>query len=258
MIICGNCIDVIDIFKDNIFDGVITSPPYNLGNNPRHSKDKSLYSNFSDNKSVDEYINDIVQLFNKLDRIIKEKGIILWNMGISTKNAILPQLLLSTLHYKTIWSIGDVIYWKKKTAMPFQTSSNKASPYIEPIYVITRKSDVKDFIANKKKGKINERTGQQFYMSISNIFEASNGKSTKFNKATFSDSLVKELIDRYFIEKSIILDPFVGSGTTLKACNDKKIYSVGIEISKEQFLDFKGKEGYIIDPKKNKKYKIKV
>src|SRR3989304_5963297 len=198
-IFCGDAQIILKTFERNSIDGMITSPPYNMGKNPRHRAenhaDVSLYDSYVDAMSDKEYISFVVDIFNILDSLIKEKGIICYNMGSSTKMASLPFRVIAAILDKTNWSMGDVIYWQKKTTMPFQTSPNKASPLVEPIYIFCRKGDERDFIANKKVTKINSSTGQKFYGRVVNHFIAPNGISTSLNHATFSVEMVEELLD---------------------------------------------------------------
>lgn len=240
----GNCLDVIPQL-DFVFDGVLTSPPYNLGKNPRHRKkddgDREMYvsDSFVDAKSNDDYISQMVILFKLLETKIVSTGVILWNMGVSSKNAVLPFLMIASINKETDWTIGDVIYWKKPNAMPFQTSPNKSSPYVEPCYVFCRKGHVTDFSSNKGLGKKNEKTNQQFYKMVPNYFEAKNGTSTDYNKATFSEEMANEMLDRYFKSGNHVLDPFCGSGTTIIAGEKMNLRVTGIEIDKNQVEAFK-------------------
>lgn len=239
----GDCCEILQ-HMNVMFDGVLTSPPYNLGKNPRHRKkeddDREMYlsGNFVDAKSDEDYISQMVKLFKIFEMRIIPTGVILWNMGISSKNGALPFLMISSIHDKTGWTIGDVVYWKKSIAMPFQTSPNKTSPYIEPCYVFCRKNHIVDFASNKGLGKQNEKTGQQFYKMTPNIFEAKNGVSTKLNKATFSEEMASELLNRYFKNGQHVLDPFCGSGTTIKAGEKLGLKVTGIEIDKNQIDAF--------------------
>lgn len=233
---CSVLLPTIDV----LFDGVLTSPPYNLGSNPRHRKkgenDREMYLSgaFVDAKNDEDYISQMVDLFHVLETKVAPKGVIIWNMGVSSKNGILPFLMISSVHERTAWTIGDVIYWKKSTAMPFQTSPNKSSPFVEPCYVFCKKSHIVDFCSNKKLGKQNEKTGQQFYKPVPNFFDAKNGTSTQLNKATFSQDMATELLRRYFKAGQHVLDPFCGSGTTITAGKKIGIQVTGIEIDKDQ------------------------
>jgi DNA modification methylase len=222
-----------------LFNGVLTSPPYNLGRNPRHRKrkvaDAHMYDGtFEDADSPEDYVAKMVRLFKALDKAVVPRGPILWNMGVSTKNAVLPHMLIAAVHSQTSWTLADTVYWNKGRAMPFQTSPNKSSPCVEPVYVFARKKHVRDFAANKPCGKTNERTGQQFYRPVPNLFTAPPGRSTSLNKATFSVEMATELLGRYFVGGQRVLDPFCGSGTTLTAARAMGVEAVGFEISKDQ------------------------
>lgn len=127
---------------------------------------------------------------------------------------------------------------KKKSSIPFQTSPTKLSRIIEPIFIIVHKDYLHTFKANKEVSKINEKTKQKFYKNYYNIIEAKNndGVDTKL-KATFSTDLVEKIMNIYFPEGSIIYDPFMGVGTTAKACilNNRKF--IGSELVREFFED---------------------
>ena len=197
--IAGDCVIVIPTLAAR-FDGILTSPPYNMKKNPRHRAqghgDVKLYrtSPFDDALDPPQYVANMIKLFRVLESCIVERGVILWNMGVSTKDAMLPIQLINAVNNETAWTLGDTLYWKKGTAMPFQTSPNKCSPLVEPVYVFCRRQHVADFRANKPLGARNERTGQQFYKPVSNWFEAPNGRSTELNKATFSRKMASELL----------------------------------------------------------------
>jgi DNA modification methylase len=229
---------------NNFIDGIICSPQYNLGHNPNHRRidqdDYNLYTESVDNLTEEEYINVRINEFKEFERIVKEDGVILYNMSYSKENPMLPLILMNKIHQETNLTIADVITWKKSKANPFQTSPNKLTRICELIYVIVNKKHLHTFKANKEISKINEKTGQKFYKNYTNIIEAKNndGVETK-NKATYSTDLVEQLINTYFPTKSIIYDPFMGIGTTAKGCLSKGCYFIGSEIVKEFYEESK-------------------
>jgi len=246
MYIVGDAIETLLRFEDETFDGVLTSPPYNFGRNPRHrslgAADINFYDKYADTLTEDEYIDYTVALFKVFHLKVKPRGVICWNQGASTKASALPFKVISAVMEQTEWTIADVLYWEKSNCTPFQTSPNKMSPLVEPVYIFSRKAHTHDHIANKPLGKRNEQTGQQFYKKVTNLIKASNGKSTSLNHSTFSVQFAQEVLSRYFAPGSYIVDPFVGSGTTILAAQQIGIRCVGIDISADQRDLFEGIE----------------
>ena len=135
--------------------------------------------------------------------------------------------------------IADTIIWKKKSALPNNVSHNKLTRITEFVFVICRKDEFKTFNANKKVTK-ESATGQKYYENVFNFIEAPNNDgSCNVNKATYSSELCEKLLNIYATEKSIVYDPFMGTGTTAIACvkfNGMKnsMVCVGSEISAKQ------------------------
>jgi DNA modification methylase len=234
-VLLGDSHQIMKSFDSNSFDGVITSPPYNLGKNPNHrrkdQKDFSFYTQYNDNLTPEEYINWSVNIFKEYSRIVKETGVVAYNLSYSSKNPILPMQLITEVDKETDLTIADILYWKKSNATPMQTSSTHLSRLIEPIYIFVNKKYPNIFTTNKRISKVNEKTGQKFYAYYDNLLEAKNNDNTPVNhSARFSKDMVKGILDIYFPENSHILDSFVGTGTTLFACNETNRKATGIEI----------------------------
>ena len=232
----GDCRIVLrELIDKNItVDGVITSPFYNLGKNPFHWKKgegkEALYDEFSDNLTEQNYLDFMLEIFKLYEQIVNEDGVILFIMSYSSKNAILPILLMNKIHESTAFTLREQISWKKTHAIPFQTSPNNLSRICETVYVIARKNIT--YTANKKVTKINERTNQKFYGTIYNFVEAKNSDSHKGirHNATYSTELVGKLLDIYFPKKTMILDNFMGLGTTGVATIINNRNFIGIEL----------------------------
>ena len=76
---------------------------------------------------------------------------------------------------------------------------------------------------------------QPYYEVIQNFFEARNNDGANpYNKATFSTEMALKLLDIYAQPESIVLDPFMGTGTTGVACMMRNLNFIGVEISKDQ------------------------
>jgi len=224
---------------DNFIDGIITSPPYNFCSKRKDCYYDNGYSEIDD-LTEEEYLNKRIIEFKEFQRILKKDGVICYNISYHNENPILPTLLISKIHNETDLTIADIIIWKKKNSIPFQTSPTKLSRLCELIYIIVNKTHLHTFKTNKEISKINEKTGQKFYKNYTNLIEAKNNDNIETkNKATFSTELVEKLIHIYFPTDSIIYDPFLGSGTTAKGCLSKNCYFIGSELVKEFYEESK-------------------
>ena len=220
---------------DKSISGIITSPPYNITTKRKDSYYNNGYSD-NDNLSESEYLERRTLEFKEFSRIIDDKGVICYNISYHNENPILPTLLMSKIHNETDLTVADIITWKKSNAIPFQTSPTKLSRICELVYVIVKKEHLHDFNTNKQVSKINKKTNQKFYKNYTNLIEAKNNDGVKCKlKASFSQDFVKSLLEIYFPDDSLIYDPFMGIGTTARACKSNNRNYIGSELDKEHF-----------------------
>ena len=246
--------DCLLTMKDHIdeksVDIVLTSPPYctcNRGGknsknnltNETHSNSKFYptmrYDVFNDNMSEDEYIEWTIKLFNSFDKILKKDGCVLYNISYSSTRRDMLFLTIAAVLQKTNFSLADMIVWKKRTALPNNTSPNKLTRIVEPVFVFARKSDMDTFKCNKKVTSVRERTGQKMYENVYNFIEAPNNDGMcKLNRATYSSELCEKLLGLYGTAGMTIYDPFMGTGTTGVACRRLGMHYLGSELSPAQ------------------------
>lgn len=225
-----NCIDTMRLMDDKYIDGIITSPPYNLNVERSDKYYNNGYSHI-DSLSEIEYLNVRISEFKEFSRILKDDGVICYNISYGKENPILPTLLVSKVHNETDLTIADIIIWKKNHAIPFQTSPTKLSRLCELIYVFVKKKSLHTFKTNKIVSKINKHTNQKFYKNYINYIEADNNDGFKSQlKASYSQKLVDELINIYYPKDSLIYDPFTGIGTTQLSCVRNNCKYIGSEI----------------------------
>ena len=239
---CEIVMNLMNEYNEKV-DIILTSPPYNTGRSclgeDSRKHHRSRYDVYMESKTQEEYCEWCVNLFNKFDTILKENGVILWNISYGSDSESpegIGQMWLSIadiIRY-TNFIVADRIIWKKKSALPNNRSSNKLTRIVEDVFVLCRKSEYKTFNANKEISKTG-KNGSIYYKNYYNFIEAKNNDgSCDLNKATFSSDLVKELLDLYATENMIIFDPFNGTGTTGVACINKKCIYYGAEISEAQ------------------------
>jgi DNA modification methylase len=198
-------------------DMVITSPPYNINRN---------YNNYDDNLERSAYIKWQVNLINELDRVLKPKGLILYNFSYGQNDPLLPYSIMEYFDKETNFSVVDTIVWKKPNAMPINT--NRLRRICEFVYVISRRTENDKFTKN---------------ISADNYIEAANndGIDVPFNESTFSTELVLKLLKIYAKKGNLIYDPFMGIGTVIRACLIYGCNYIGSELDWKQTNYFNNK-----------------
>ncbi len=232
----GDCIEVMNylINKNTKVDKIITSPPYNI---IRPNSTDRGYDLYKDGMKNNEYIKWTLDIFKCYEQILNKNGCIIYNMSYGTENTELMNLTIAEILKKTNFTLADILVWKKTTATPNNVSQNKMTRICEFVYVFCRRNEFNTFTCNKKQIGEREDTGQAIYENVFNYFSSpNNDESTELNKATFSTSFVKNIIDRYVKKEDIVLDNFSGTGTTIVACLQRGIKSIGIELSEKQCL----------------------
>lgn len=217
-IICGDVIDVLKKIPDGAVDLVITSPPYNIKNSTGNGlKDgrggkwanaalQEGYSHYDDCMPHEDYVVWQRQCLNEMLRIIPDNGAIFYNH----KWRVQAGLLQDRRDIVEGFPVRQIIIWKRKGGINF--NPGYFLPTYEVIYLIAKP----EF---KLASKANAR---------GDVWEIMQDTQNE-HPASFP----VELIDRIVSSTTarLILDPFMGSGTTaVSAINFKRNY-IGIDIS---------------------------
>ena len=244
----SRCEDAMKSIEQNSVDIILTSPFYNT--NKKAGKNTTLnnvvnsgythvrYDTLVDNMSNDEYCNKCVEWFNSFDKILKNNGVILWNVSYGSENPECMYLSLAEIIKNTNFTIADTIIWKKHTALPNNMSSNKCTRICEFVFVFCRKNESKTFYMNKPISSVRDN-GQKNYSNVYNFIDAKNNDgSCKLNKATYSTEFCDKLLDMYgkTNERIVVYDPFFGTGTTGNSCALRGYDCIGSEISENQCI----------------------
>ena len=218
-IILGNCLEKIKSIEDNSIDLIVADPPYNLG------KD---YGNNKDNLNFEEYISFSKNWLGECHRVLKTDGTIYIFIGFRYIS-YLYQILENDLQMNFV----NWISWHYTQGIG---KTKGFSP---------RHDDILMFSKTKKfKFNLDEvRIPQKFYRKINNmrganpgdVWEVSHIHYCQKNRQPHPTQKPEALIERMVLASSnegdCVLDPFCGSGTTLRVCQQLNRNAIGIEIN---------------------------
>lgn len=231
-----DCIEGMKKLPDNSVDCVITSPPYNTGER-NDCMINAKYISYSDSMTEKEYIDWSVTLFKLFELKLKKKGVICYNMSYSSAFPNLHYKTISKIMEKTGFYITDTIVWEKQTATPLNSHPNMLTRICELIFIFVKNKDFNCY----KDYDINNKTGQRFFKNYLNKIKTKNNSyKCDIHKATFSEELVRKLLRLYSKEGDIILDPFMGIGTTAFSCKQMNRKFIGYEIE-QKYIEISNK-----------------
>ena len=215
-IIHGDCLEVMRSFEAKSVDFVITSPPYNVGNN---NMTEGKYGKYEDKKTKEEYYKWLKEVIDECLRITKSH--IFFNIQMLSDNKVSVLQLMGDYRDK----IKDIIIWNKR----------QVAPAIEPGVMNSKFEFIIIFSdSTPEKRKFDEAS---FAGNFDNVIEGKNAsqenKWADKHKAIFPVYLPETIIRKFTKEGDLILDPFMGIGTTARACRNTDRNYVGIEINPE-------------------------
>lgn len=229
-LILGNCLDKLKELKDDSVDFVITSPPYNMNLRIRGGKYcsrqivkefSSKYDGFSDNLKMDEYFKFHSDVIKEMLRVCK-KYIFYIIQPITGNKRALWKLIGEYSN-----NLKELIIWNKINGQPAMAEKVLNSVF-EMILVFSKQKD--DAISRQFKNCGFKRG------TLDNIWNIKKNKSIdKSHSATFPEELIDKIILNFTLENDIILDPFMGTGTTGVCCIKNKRDFIGIELIGKYF-----------------------
>ncbi len=202
----GDCLEVMKNIPDNYVDCVVTDPPYLMAYKTNMRKDKT-------HKFCSEIVGDrdeqlISNSVLEFNRILKNNSA-LYVFCNSNKIDIFKNII------QQYFTIKNIIVWIKNNHTAGDLVAQYGKRYEFIIY------------ANKGRRKING-------IRIDDVwnFDKVVGKE-QIHQNQKPIALLEQIITKSTDEGDIILDAFVGSGTTLVAAKKLNRKSIGIEINKD-------------------------
>jgi site-specific DNA-methyltransferase (adenine-specific)/site-specific DNA-methyltransferase (cytosine-N4-specific) len=279
-IIRGDCKRELIKLQDNSVDLIFTSPPY-------ADQRKNTYGGIHPDKYVEWFLPISKQLF----RVLKPTGTFVLNIKEKVvdgqRSTYVMELILEMKKQGWLWT--EEFIWHKKNSYPgkwpnrFRDSwerllqfnkDKKFDMYQDEVMVPMgnwAKSRLKR-LSDTDKTRDESKVGSGFGKNISNwidrekaypsnVLHLATECNNKNHSAAFPEGLPEWYIKLFTKEGDLVLDPFMGSGTTNIVANRMKRNSIGIEIVKE-YCDMVQKEivpvDYYLIERKTKYEKTKV
>ena len=221
-----DCVEGMKLLDSESIDMVITSPPYD---------NLRTYNGFEFN------FEDTAK---ELYRVIKQGGVIVWIVGDQTKNGSESGTSFrQALYFKELGlNLHDTMIWEKNSStFPANKNSVRYTQIFEYMFIFSKGKPKANLIEDKKnkwvghkdfggklKNAVPEHSVRNNIWKITTSFNDNTG-----HPAVFPEKLVSDHIVSWSNENDLILDPFMGSGTTAKMCLLLNRDFIGFEISKE-------------------------
>ncbi|MBU4270834.1 MAG: site-specific DNA-methyltransferase [Planctomycetes bacterium] len=218
-IIQGNCIDIMAQWPSSHVDLIVADPPYNLGKE---------YGNGSDSLLRGDYLNFTKEWLSQAIRILKPTGSLYVFMGFRFISHLFL-LLDEEFHLR----FNGWICWYYTQGMG---RTRGFSPRHDDILYFS-KTDQFTFNLDSV------RVPQKYYRSRNNMRGANPGDVWEFSHVHYCqgnrtehptqkpDGLIERIVLASSNPNDLVIDPFAGSGTTLRVCQQLDRRSIGVELS---------------------------
>jgi len=242
--------------SDGSVDVVVTSPPYNLGID---------YEGYDDTQTREEYLKWCCEWGAELCRVLSDDGSFFLNVGSKPSDPLVPFQLLNVMlqHFK----LQNVIHWVKSIAI-LKTEVGKYPGVVKDVVVGHYKpiagkrylNDCHEYVFHltktgntpldrlavgvpyqdrsniarwAKSGKGVHCRGNTWFIPYKTILSRSKERP---HPATFPIELPTRCIRLHGVDRvRLVMDPFLGIGSTAVACSRMKLGFVGFEIAQDYF-----------------------
>jgi len=251
-IILGDCKEVLKTLDDNSIDLIVTSPPY-------ADRRKNTYGGIK----PDKYVEWFLPISEQLLRVLKSTGTFILNIKEKAengeRNTYVIELILALRKQGWLWT--EEFVWYKKNCYPGKwpnrfrdawehllqfNKTKKINMYQEEVMIPIGEwvnGRLKN-LSETDKRRDNSKSGSGFGKNISNwlnrkkvyptnVLHFATVCNNKNHSAAFPEELPEWFIKLFTKKYDWVLDPFLGSGTTVEIAQRMERNSIGIEVIPE-------------------------
>lgn len=220
-----DCINIMkDLDKESV-DLILTDPPYNLGNfmKNRQTNLKKMRSNFFgaagwDDLSYEDWISHMDDFFSVSSQVLKKGGTVLMFMSLLKIESIVTLAEKHGFYYKTTG------IWHKLNPMPRNMNLHFINSTEAWIY----------FINKKKTGTFNNN-GKPIHDFVETSLTPGREKKHGKHPTQKPEQILQHFIEILSNKNDVIMDPFMGSGSTGKVATINDRNFIGVEASSEYY-----------------------
>jgi site-specific DNA-methyltransferase (adenine-specific) len=237
----GDCEGIMGNMAENSIDLIVTSPPYD---NMRHYN----------NTLTDWNHEKCERIAGEIYRIMKNGGVVVWVVGDKTEGGSETgtSFRQALAFMEKGFLLNDTMIWRKKNPLP-QVNQPRYNQVFEYMFVFS-KGKPKTFnpitVPCKCAGQVydstckniggeNGRTKKKFNINKEkvdgNVWDMAIAQNETTHPAVFPLELAERHISSWSNEGDVVLDPFMGSGTTGIAAINMGRKFIGIERNEDYF-----------------------
>lgn len=236
VIYSGNCLNFLRQIPNESIQLVITSPPYNIG------------KEYENKLNLKAYIKQQTQVIKECVRVLSKRGSLCWQVGnYVNKGSIIPlDIVLNPvfmsfnlkMRNRIIWHFEHGLHCTKRFSGRYETIVwfTKSDEYIfnlDPVR-IPQKYPGKKYFKGPKRGQY---SCNPLGKNPGDLWVIPNVKNNHVEKTNHPCQFPVELVERFVLsmtnERDWVLDPFLGSGTSIIAALKQGRKGAGAETNEE-------------------------
>ena len=249
----GSALDVLKAMPTNTVNCVVTSPPYYW------LRDYGVGGQIGMETSISEYVDTLTEIMNEVRRVLRDDGVAFFNIGdtfysgkgmshgqdekskkrrfglravdksggmgigLQRKSLIGIPWRLATSFMESGWVLRSAIIWHRLNRLPEHVQDRPGRSY-DYVFLLAQS---RKYYFNKQ--ALVDKKIEEDMWTIPAQPKPSGGLDT----APFPDELVKRCLEVGCPKNGIVLDPFVGSGTTVRVANEIEMSGLGIDLNRD-------------------------